>query len=84
MPGMWTRDLFVDEEEDVGLTFSHLSSALQTWAMMRGQSGTLGTVGEAMAAFNTTQDVIEEAVADNHWLYWIGTGIDATISVDGE
>lgn len=82
--GLWTRDLFVSDDEDVGVKISNLSGALQTWAMMRGQSGTSGTVGEAMAVFNTTQDVIEEAVREGYWLYQIGTGIDAKISVDGE
>jgi hypothetical protein len=84
---MWTRDLFVSEDDDVGVKLSNLSAALQTWVMMRGQArpeASPCTVGEAMATFNTSMDVIEEAVREGYWLYQVGDGLTAKIGVDGE
>lgn len=82
--GLWTRDLFVEDDADVGVRISQLANALCVWAMMRGQAGTPCTLGEAMTVFNTTQAVIEEAIDDGPWLYQTGDGLTATIGVDGE
>lgn len=83
--GLWTRDLFADEElEEVGVYMSRFADALTTWTCMRGQAGPPCTVGEAMTVFNTTQDVVEEAIREGHWLYRTGEGLTAHIGVDGE
>lgn len=81
---LWPRNLFVAEDDDVGVRLSQLSEALLVWAMMRGQSGAHPTVADAMLDFNTTQAVIEEAIGEGHWLYLTGQGLNAKIGVDGE
>ncbi|HRO03128.1 MAG TPA: hypothetical protein PLS69_05945 [Terricaulis sp.] len=82
--GLWTRDMFCEEEADVGVRMSQLANALSVWVCMRGQAGPPCTVWEAMAMFNTTQAVIEEAVREGYWLYQTGDGPTAQIGVDGE
>jgi len=81
---LWLDSNFSDEEELVGVKRSHFEGALQTWVAMRFQAGPAPTVAEAMLAFNTTQRVIEQTVIDGYWLYSTGSGVDATIELDGE
>lgn len=78
------RDMFADPDDDAGVFMSQLGHALVTWTAMNMQAdnGRYMTIHDAAKAFNTTPEVIVEAVAD---AMWIGVEKDGkTIYLDGE
>ncbi len=83
---LFTRDKFaVEDIDDAGVFISSLGTALTTWAAM--QNRTVLTVADAARAFNTTPEVIREAIDGAMWIMWDGGGDDPTkqrIELDGE
>lgn len=77
---LFTREHFAEPDDEAGVFIDKLGVALVTWRAM--QDKTTVTVHDAAAAFNTTAEVITEAVhaAELPWLYLIGEDIE----LDGE
>lgn len=82
---VFTREMFAEDGDEAGVFVRSLGAALTTWAAMRGDSP---TVAEAMATFNTTREVIVEAVNDAPWAFLSDETCDdpakTTIELDGE
>lgn len=75
----FTREKFASPDDDAGIFIDGLGSALVTWTAMQERPV---TIAEAALAFNTTPDVVREAVADASWIY-----IDEhrqTLELDGD
>ena len=82
---LFGRDQFVEEEHEAGIHMDRLGTALVTWAAMN--YGKKQTVAEAAEAFNTTADVIREAIGCAMWITYVGPDDDPTkqtIELDGE
>ncbi len=83
---VFTRDQFaVEGVDDAGVFMDGLGRALVTWAAMQGSRRL--TVSDAALAFNTTPDVIREAVDGAMWIGYDGGGGDPTkqvLELDGE
>ena len=81
---LFTRDQFAEPDDDAGIFIEGLGRALETWAAMNYPER---TVADAMAAFNTTREVIIEAVNDAQWAYLSDDNCDdpakTTIELDG-
>jgi hypothetical protein len=76
---------FAEPSADVGVFWDDFLSALQTWRAMQLRERV--TVAEAMLAFNTTLDVVLNAVSEAYWLFLEGSGVDPsqqTIELEGE
>lgn len=79
-----------DEDADNGLSLTNdgmprvhdFASALDTWWICQNRMNV--TVAEAALAFNTTTDVIREAINEHYWMNIAGIGDDAVIEMDGE
>ena len=79
------REHFVEEEHEAGIHMDRLGTALVTWAAMN--YGKKQTIAEAAEAFNTTADVIREAIGCAMWITYSGPDDDPTkqpIELDGE
>ena len=74
---IFTRDQFAKPDEEAGVFIDGLGRALVTWTAMQDRTVTLQ---EAATAFNTTPEVIKEAINDADWIYFYGD----TIELDGE
>jgi hypothetical protein len=82
--GIFERSMFAAPDDEAGVFIDWLGRALVILVAM--QQRTM-TVGEAAMAFNTTPDVIREAVEDASWIYITGDDGDPstqTLELDGE
>jgi len=76
--GLFTREQFAEPNDDAGIFINDLGRALVIWATMQGRYPT--TVHEAAKAFNTTPQIITEAVENADWIYIVGDNLE----LDGE
>jgi hypothetical protein len=86
MMAIFQRSDFDDSSEDAGIFIEHLAAALVTWTAMQDRLGV--TVAEAALSFNTTPEVIREAIKDAAWILVVNEyDPDSTkqlIELDGE
>ena len=75
---LFTREQFAKPDDDAGVFMDGLGRALVTWVAMQDRADV--TVHEAAKTFNTTPEIIAEAVED---AMWIGIHGD-TFYLDGE
>lgn len=75
--GLFTRDQFAKPDDDAGVFMDGLGRALVTWTAM--QEHTV-TIHEAAKVFNTTPEIIVDAIEDAAWISVDGD----TIELDGE
>jgi len=88
---IFTRDKFLSLEEErdyeAGIGIGDLGRALVTWVGMNGESGARISVAQAATAFNTTANVIREAINAVAWISYVGEENDPErqyIELDGE
>ena len=88
---IFTRDKFLspEEEEDgeAGIGIGDLGRALVIWSGMNFQVGAHISVAQAATAFNTTANVIREAIDAADWIAYVGEDSDPErqyIELDGE
>lgn len=62
---LWTTDCFSAGDE-VGISLTDFGNALQCWSMMQQARPT--SVAEAALAFNTTPEIIRQAVQEHYWM----------------
>ena len=74
---LFTRDQFAKPDDDAGVFLDGLGRALVTWVAMQDRTV---TVHDAAEAFNTTPEIISEAVEDAIWISVDGD----TLELDGE
>lgn len=80
----FTRDQFAKYGDTAGVFIEGLGSALVTFCAMQDH---VVTVAEAAIAFNTTVEVIREAVDEAMWIGWYGPDDDPAkqkLELDGE
>lgn len=75
---LFTREQFAKSEDDAGVFMDGLGRALVTWTAMQDRYPV--TVHEAAKAFNTTPEIIAEAVEDAMWISVMGD----VLELDGE
>jgi hypothetical protein len=75
---LFTREQFAKTDDEAGVFLDALGRALVTYVAM--QDRTDVTVHEAAKAFNTTPEIIAEAVEDAAWISVMGD----TLELDGE
>lgn len=83
--GLFTRDQFGDDEDDAGVFMSDLGRALVIWTAMQDRVPVM--LLEAAMSFNTSPEIIREAVEDASWISVQGPEDDPTkqfLEVDGE
>lgn len=78
MMRLFTREQFAKRDADAGVFIDCLGRALVTWVAMQNRDGV--TVHDAATAFNTTPEIIAEAVEDASWIYIAGD----VLELDGE
>lgn len=81
---MFSRDQFAYPNDEAGVFIDDLGRALVTWSGMQEQ---IMTVADAADAFNTTPEVIREAIEEVMWIFVVGPDDDPTkqrIELDGE
>jgi len=71
--GLFTREQFAKEDDEAGVFLDGLGRALVTWTAM--QDHTV-TVHEAAKVFNTTPEIIAEAIEDAMWIYISGDHLE--------
>jgi hypothetical protein len=84
---LFTRDQFAEEGEDVGIFMGDLGRALVLWVSMVFEAKDQVTVADAALTFNTTPEIIREAVDEAMWIGWHGPKVDPTkqiLETDGE
>lgn len=82
---LFERTQFEEDEDMAGVHMGSLGRALVTWAAMN--YGQPLTVATAALAFNTTPDVIREAIEGGMWIEYYGPADDPAmqkIELDGE
>lgn len=82
---LFERSQFADPDDNAGVFIDCLGRALVIWTAMQDRSPV--TVAEAAVAFNTTPEVIREAVEDASWISVEGPDDDPTkqrLELDGE
>lgn len=67
--GLFTREQFADPNEEAGVMMDGLGAALVTWTAMQDHAV---SVSDAAKAFNTTPEIIREAVDDAMWIGYYG------------
>lgn len=72
---LFERTQFAHPQDEAGVFIETLGAALVTWVAMQDRSPI--TVAEAAFAFNTTPEVIREAIEDASWIF-IATRDDIT------
>jgi hypothetical protein len=87
--GVFTREQFTEEDGDetAGIFMGDLGRALVIWTCMVAEAKDQVTVADAALAFNTTPEIIREAVDDAYWIGWRGPDDDPTkqiLETDGE
>jgi hypothetical protein len=84
MGAVFTADMIERDQDEAGVHLDSIGRALVTWTAMQDQPV---TVADAMKAFNTTEAVVHEAVADAAWISVRGLDRDAgkqLLELDGE
>lgn len=81
---LFTRDMFESDLDEAGVHFESFGPALVTWVAMQDRAHV--TVAEAALAFNTTPEIIREAVHDAYWAFLNGedSDPDQAIELEGE
>lgn len=82
--GLFTREQFGEDADDAGVFINDLGRAMVIYTAM--QDATV-TVASAAAVFNTTPEVIREAIEDASWIGWHGPDDDPSkqvVETDGE
>ena len=69
-PQKFLREHISEEDADSGIMWSSIAGAIQTWCGMN--YGGERTVAEAARVFNTSPDVIHEAVEYGYWMFLTG------------
>ncbi len=85
--GMFQRNQFEADEHEAGIFMADLGRALVIWTCMVAEAKDQVTVADAALAFNTTPEVIREAVDDALWIGYYGPPNDPTkqvLETDGE
>ena len=81
---LFTRDMFAKDGDDSGIFLYELGNAIVTFVAMRNAPV---TVADVMAAFNTTREVVVEAVEEASWAFLSDDDCDdptkTTIELDG-
>ncbi len=74
-----------DEDADSGVMFENFITALSVWVYVNESERTL-TIAEAALVFNTTPELVREAVEAHPWLYspHKDDPSEQTIESDGE
>ena len=74
-----------DRNADVGVMWHNFVTALTLWVYVNEGARSV-TVGEAAMTFNTSIELVREAVGENAWLYFSHDADPAkqTIQSDGE
>lgn len=75
--GIFTRDQFAKPDDDAGVFIDGLGRALVTWVAMQEHAVMLH---DAAKVFNTTPEIIAEAIEDTMWISVDGD----TLVLDGE
>ena len=82
---VFTSEEIERDEDEAGIHLGGIAKALTVWAAMKSRSV---TVAEAILVFNTTREVIVEAVEFAQWAYLNPPQIEdpsnQTIELDGE
>ena len=85
---VFTREQFEDDPDaGAGIFMDDLGRALVLWTTMVFQGKDTVTVADAALAFNTTPEIIREAVDGAMWVSWHGPSDDPTkqiLETDGE
>jgi hypothetical protein len=88
---LFTRDKFLtpaeEQDEEAGIRIGDLGRALVIWVSMNEESGGKISVAQAAKGFNTTGDVIREAIENAAWIDYDNSTADPEkqfIEVDGE
>lgn len=63
---MFERSHFMTTDDDAGVGIDDLGRALVTWTAMQDKTP---TVADAAMAFNTSPEIIREAVEDASWIF---------------
>lgn len=71
---IFTREQFAAPDDEAGVFLEHLGTSLVTWVAM--QNGATVTVHDAAKAFNTTPEIIAEAVEEAMWIYIEGDKLE--------
>ena len=82
---LFDRSMFASEGDDAGIFIDGLGRALVTWVAMQDRSPV--TVAEAALAFNTTPEIIREAVEEAMWIGVEGPDDDPSkqrLELDGD
>lgn len=74
---LFTREQFAKPDDDAGVFMDGLGCSLVTWVAMQDMPV---TVHDAAKAFNTTPEIIAEAVEDAMWISVEGDRLE----LDGE
>ena len=73
------------DEAEAGVHLSSIGDAIMIWTTMQMRERV--TVAEAMLAFNTTQQIIVDAIDSAHWVLIVGKSSNPSeqlIETDGE
>jgi len=84
---MFTRLQFGEEGDDAGVFIGDLGRALVIWTCMVAEDKDKVTVADAALAFNTTPEIIREAVDEAMWIGYYGPPDDPTkqvLETDGD
>lgn len=82
---LFTSVQIESDEGEAGIHLSSIGRAVMIWTAMQQREKV--TVAEAMLAFNTTQEVIRDAVEDASWVFIAGNSPDPAqqrLELDGE
>lgn len=82
--GLFTREHFGAEGDDAGVFISDLGRALVIYTAMQDEAV---TVASAATTFNTTPEIIREAIEDSSWIGWHGPHDDPSkqiVETDGD
>ncbi len=85
--GIFTKEQFETDRDEAGIFMDALGRALVVWTCMVAEAQDRVTVADAALAFNTTPEIIREAVDDAMWIGWHGPNDDPTkqiLETDGE
>lgn len=77
-------EIIPDEECEAGISRTQFANAVSTWVWMQQRPI---TVAAAALSFNTTPELIAQAVEDHYWMFLGGDAtkpLDRTIEHDGE
>ncbi len=63
---MFERNHFMEPDDEAGVGIDDLGRALLTWTAMQEKTP---TVADAAMTFNTSPEIIREAVEGAHWIF---------------